>query len=108
MRRLLDAEGNVLTEYFYDEGEDRAYVRKAENVAPRIDLNKRLQANKVYSDKKRPVSRVASIPPVVAHHWMLEDGVNWFALRGDDLDKYLSRKLNDPDWKWLRTDEGRI
>ena len=107
MRRLLDADGNTLKEYVYDESMDRGYIHTVENVGRRLDLNQRLQTDKVYS-KKRPMTRVASIPPAVAHQWMLQDGVNWLSLRGDELEKYLNRKLNDPDWKWLRTDEGRL
>ena len=108
MRRLLDAEGNALTEYYHDESTDIGYIRKVERFGPRVELNKRLQKEKVYADKKRPMARVASIPPIIAHQWMIDDGVIWFQLRGDDLEKYLNRKLNDPDWKWLRTSEGRI
>lgn len=107
-RVLLDADGNTLTEYVVDESADQGYIRKFERIQERLDLNKRYQADKVYTARGHDMQRVASIPRVIAHHWMIEDGVNWLALRGDDLNRYLSRKLNDPDWKWLRTSEGRV
>jgi hypothetical protein len=51
---------------------------------------------------------VASIPCVIIERWMNEDwqrGNVELKMAGDEFDKMVQRKLQDPDWKWLRTDK---
>ncbi|NJK32174.1 MAG: hypothetical protein HC927_07075 [Deltaproteobacteria bacterium] len=53
----------------------------------------------------RELRRVATIPAAVREMWLLQEG--WDAWDGRYNDR-LKRKLNDPDWRWLRTAPGRV
>lgn len=55
--------------------------------------------------KSREMRRVASIPYVLIQKWLHEEG--WDALDPDNTDR-LARKLNDPDYAYLRTADGRL
>ena len=46
--------------------------------------------------------RVAEIPAIVMVKWLNEEG--WWALDPACADK-LKQKMNDPDWRYLRTAE---
>jgi hypothetical protein len=37
---------------------------------------------------------------------MVEDGVNWMALPKPEKSLYLRRKLNDPQYRYLKVSEG--
>lgn len=53
----------------------------------------------------REWKRVASIPPIILEKWYKEDGIRWW----DSEDAHLlARKLDDPDWLFLRTAPGVI
>ncbi|HIC59844.1 MAG TPA: hypothetical protein EYO71_07195 [Rhodospirillales bacterium] len=52
----------------------------------------------------RDLKQIASIPLVVAEQWMKADEVNWLSLTGLEREKYIQKKLNDPDNSFLRTD----
>ena len=50
--------------------------------------------------------RVASIPAVVVMQWM-EEGINVMAPNREDQ-KRIKKKLNSPEWAYLRTGGGRL
>jgi hypothetical protein len=50
--------------------------------------------------------KVASIPHVVVIEWMKE-GINVMAPNREDL-KRIKKKLNSPEWAYLRTGGGRL
>lgn len=106
MKRLLDAEDGVVNTFHHDEMADTSYVRSVQDVEPILESNKALQTlNDGYSPS-REMKRIASIPLVVAQKWMKEDGINWMALPKHEKAKYLRRKLNDPNNRFLRTSGG--
>ena len=46
----------------------------------------------------------ASIPASVRLKWILEEGWDWFdAGRDPDVARKFRQKLNDPEWRHLRT-----
>ena len=106
MKKLLDADGGVISEFHYDEMEDRTYVRNVQDVEPILENNKRLQGMGDGWSSDRFLRRIASIPLVVAQQWMKEDGVNWMALPKKEKSVYLRKKLTDPQWRYLRTSDG--
>jgi len=106
VKRLLDADGGVVSTFHYDEGEETTTVSVAQDVEPILDANKAAQTlNDGYSPD-RTLKRIASIPLVTVQQWMKDDGVNFLALPKHEKQKYLRRKLNDPDYRWLRTSQG--
>ena len=107
MKRLLE-QGNVTSTFHYDEMEDTSHVRSVQDVEPILENNKALQTfNDGYSPS-RDLKRIASIPLVIAQRWMKEDGINWMTLPKHEKAKYLRRKLNDPEYSFLRTSGGRF
>lgn len=52
------------------------------------------------------MQRVASIPNVIAIQWM-QEGINVMAPNKDDL-KRMKKKLNSPEFAYLRTGGGRL
>ena len=65
-----------------------------------IENNKRLRALAQRSDWGR---HIASIPNSILLKWMLEEGVPVFGMPAHEWDKFLKKKLADPDWRELRT-----
>src|SRR5262245_3638703 len=88
----------------YSLKDGQAIVRTTDDVEPILEHNKRLRTEEQRSDWGR---QVADIPVVILLDWLNEE---WN--RGNDI-KYLSReyyamvwkKLQDPDWAYLRTDK---
>jgi len=107
MKRLLDRCGGVHKVFHHDDAEDKTHVQTVQDVEPILENNKRLQSE---SDEKLGDwgRRVASIPLVIANQWMAEDGVNWLALPKDEKARYLRRKLNDPQYRHLRTHDSMM
>jgi hypothetical protein len=86
----LDRDGRSLT------------IEHLQDVEPILERNKALRAEPQRSDWGR---HIASIPNVILVRWMNEDGVNVLGLSGEEWDKFLRRKLDDPDWRHLRVDK---
>lgn len=107
IRRLLDHRGDVVSEFHYDEMEDRSFIKAVQDCEPIIEDNKRRQLDFIRrpGEWQRPI---ASIPVVIVEQWMREDGINWMSLPKHEKTKYLRRKLNDPQWRHLRTSPGMM
>lgn len=56
--------------------------------------------------KDVPRRKVAEIPNVVVEQWMKE-GINIFS-PDPDMQKKFRQKLNDPNYRYLRTYPGRV
>ena len=87
---LLDADG------------DRFTLDHIQDDAPIPARNAALRRAPQRSDWGR---HIASIPNVILLRWMTEDGVNLLGLPGEEWGKYIKRKLDDPDWRFLRVDK---
>ena len=48
---------------------------------------------------------VARIPLIIIEKWRNELGVDYW---NPDHQDRIDRLLNDPEWRWLRTDEGAL
>lgn len=106
MKRVVDSEGGVTTTFHYDEDGDRSTIETVQDVESILEANKAMQTDGDGYTPSRDLKHIASIPLVVAQKWMQEDGVNFLALGKQDKAAYLRRKLNDPDWRYLRTSSG--
>jgi hypothetical protein len=110
-KTLLDRAGKagvLLDEYNYDPGQDRLIIKTSQDVEPIFDQNKELQNEGLSGDgysESGDLRRVASIPLVIVHKWLSEEGLNVF---NDEHWPKIKRKLNDPEYRHLRTSLGRI
>lgn len=92
--------------YTWEDTEDGGYLihGKADHAAV-LDYNKaQFNHNDGYTPS-RELRRVASIPLHLMVQWLQEEG--WWALNPEHSDR-LVRKLNDPDYAYLRTAPGRV
>jgi hypothetical protein len=75
-------------------------VRSFQDVEDIIEANRRRQNEPQKSDWGR---HVATIPNNILLKWMLEEGVPVFGMPAHEWDRFLKKKLADPDWRDLRT-----
>lgn len=92
-----------ITTRFHKHADGGFTIQSTQDVEPILDNNKILQNTPQRSDWGR---HIASIPNIVIDKWSKDHGVNLLALPKDEFTKFVRRKLNDPDWRWLRTDQG--
>ena len=74
---------------------------------PIIDFNKRRANDTDLKAKgiKDSWWHIARIPNGIAQRWYMEEGINIYDKRHWDR---VRSKLNDPDWRYLRTSTGRV
>ena len=58
-----------------------------------------------YPGSKREMKRVASIPAGLVAKWLMEEGLDVF---NPEHAERVARKLNDPDYAYLRTAPGHL
>lgn len=100
--------GLLHEEMDYDSTEDRLVVRTTQDVEPILDHNVALQNDPGYDgySKSRDFRHVASIPTILVHHWERTEGLNIY--RQEDWEYIKKKKLNDPEYRKLRTSLGRV
>lgn len=107
MRRVIDTE-NGITSVHHGIQDGKRVIEMIQDASKILDQNKRLaNEGKGYSPSK-DLQRIASIPNIVTLKWLHEDGVYWPKLPKLEATKYLRKKLNDPQWRYLRTSEGSL
>jgi hypothetical protein len=76
-----------------------------EDVQDVLEMNKAMANHNDGWMSEKWGRRAARIPMAVWLKWLTEDGVDVFKPEGAE---YLKRKLNDPDWRHLRTAEWTV
>lgn len=80
-----------------------------QDVAPMLERNKAMATHNDGYSQDRTLRRVASIPYVIMHKWLNEEG--WWAMDADKdpgVARKLAAKLNSNEYLYLRTAEGRV
>lgn len=57
---------------------------------------------------KKKLRHAARVPKAVMRAWEIQDGVNLMNMHPLDRDRYMRRKLQDPDWSKLKICSGRL
>src|SRR5262249_54234311 len=97
---------NIETQWSYNESSDTLILDRVQDVEPTLELNEHFRSVKQKSDWGRAV---AEIPPIFIEKWLNEEWARGnVSLRPftPEFDELVDRKLNDPDWKWLRIDDA--
>ena len=89
----------------HDVSEDKFHISHSQDVSAVLEANKRAR-DQAEGQKMGDMVRVASIPDVVAIQWMNE-GINVMSPNREDL-RRMKKKLNSPEWAYLRTGGGRL
>lgn len=101
---MIDTETDIKTAIKARNGELKIY--REQDVEPVLDHNKAMQAAAAGGWRRnagRTRRKIAEIPNIVAEMW-LKQGFNVF--RASEAE--LRKKLDEPDWRYLRTVPGRI
>ena len=93
---------DVIARIHLDADGDHFTLEHVQDVESILDRNAALRLEPQHSDFGR---HIASIPNVILLRWMTEDGVNLLGLPGEEWGRYIKRKLDDPDWRFLRVDK---
>jgi hypothetical protein len=100
---LTTAQGIVHS--WEDHGDGSFTVHSAQDVAPLLEINKAMASHNDGWSPTREWRRAAHIPAILLLKWRQEIG-------SDPLHPanraWLMRKLNDSDWRFLRTAPGRL
>jgi hypothetical protein len=96
----------VVTTVVSEPSERKYHFVRTQDVEPILDHNKQLRSMPQKSDWGR---HIASIPNVIYEKWFNEynagRAVPDLSMFGPEFGKFVERKLNDPDWKFLRCDK---
>lgn len=95
--------GEMHTRIWTDNETDLVYVTQTQDVEAILDNNRRLH-NENKNKRAGEMQHVATIPNIIINKW-LGEGINIFdpASSAD-----VAKKLNDPEWQYLRTGGGRV
>lgn len=80
-------------------------VERVQDVEPILERNKVLRSMPQRSDWGR---HIAIIPNVILTRWLNEEwarGNTTIRLFGEEMDRLVARKLQDPEWAYLRVDK---
>lgn len=88
-----------------DDGQGGGLIHSSQDIAPVLEFAKAAQNHNDGFTGSRELKRVAIIPPVLQLKWLIEDGVDIWKPENSE---WLMKKLNDPDYAYLRTAEGRL
>lgn len=86
-------------------GDRTVAVVSRDDVEPILERNKALRTMPQKSDWGR---HVASIPNIIMVKWLNEEwgrGNTDLRYLSPEWDRIVERKLQDPEWKYLRTDK---
>lgn len=94
-----------LRHQFHGHNDGTFTVSASQDVEPILERNKALQnAGKQKGDFRL----IASIPAIMIEKWLNEEGVPVLKMNKHEFNKFIRKKLNDPDNKWLRINHGRM
>lgn len=99
---------DIHTRWDWDEGSQTLILNRVQDVEPIIEMNKYLQSLRQSGDWGR---HVGTIPNVIIEKWLNEEwqkGNTTLKPFTPEFDALVERKLNDPDWKYLRTDSPQV
>ena len=101
-------EGDELKTIKADEMTNTFYEHTTQDVEGVLKSNKARRNEFSGWNTAKDVKSIAEIPIVVCYQWLQEDGILFTALPKEEMSKYLKKKLNDPQWSYLKTSEGKL
>ena len=90
----------------YNELTDEVVLEYEQDVEPLLEVNKKLANDDDYTRHgfKQGFYQVASIPVGLQMKWLIEEGLDIY---DDNAWPQIKRKLNDPEYQYLRTTHKR-
>ena len=100
---LHEPGAEVKSWFRWDGKSPRFEIKHEQDVGDLLAWNRKLAAEGNGYSPRRTLRRAASIPAVIGMKWLREEGWAWWK---PENRKRLLARLNDPDWRWLRTAPG--
>lgn len=106
-RRLFDADPDTGETVWFEPTEDGGFTLQHEqDCEPILDHNQALRSTGDDAWKAGGDYRLeASIPNTVLMKWLVEDGIKFWTPEGMQR---IVKRVNDSDWRHLKTFNGRI
>lgn len=103
--RLLNDRGLAGSTWLHQQPDGTFWIEHRQNVE--LDHLKALANHDDAGwSPSRELRRVAHIPNIIILKWR-QEGLDIFSQDPEQQKRYRA-KLNDPDWRWLRTAPGRV
>ncbi len=96
---------NDITTRFHQDSDGSFTVQRVQDVEPILEMNKALQN---WQQKTTSFRHIGSVPNVILEKWITEEGAPVLSMSGHEFKQFIRRKLNDPDYRWLKTTDGRL
>jgi hypothetical protein len=104
MKYLFTSSAGV-RHFWRDDGGGETSVVSFQDGSAILERNRAMASENDGYTPSRDIRRVASIPLILVLKWLNEEG--WYAFDPNARGK-LKQKLNDPEYRWLRTAPGRF
>ena len=103
MKRLFDYDPYTGIKEVFEATDDGFLIHTTQDVEPFIEHNKKLQGSgKDYWKSGGEWRHEATIPIGVQYHWLTKYGIDVWDPNHKDA---VTKLLNDPDWRYLKTAE---
>jgi len=107
LSKPLDNTGGVIRTHTHDEASGTSFIHSVQDIAPFKEANREMRnsGGDGYTGS-RAMKHVATIPHIMIDKWCQEDGltrVQFQRMRGKEKAAYIRRKLNNPDYAYMRT-----
>lgn len=101
-----DPASGITDQYFYDDATNRLTIRRLQDVEAVLDDNKSNfnQHDGIKYNDSKGLHQVATIPNILIEKWLREEGFNWYTA----TDSEKRKKLNDPDYRYLKVRPGKL
>lgn len=97
-------DNGIRRDYKLDEN-GQLSIRMSADIGAALDANRNMRNHNDGYSQSRELRRVAHIPDMLRLKWINEEG--WDCLNPEYNDR-LVKKLNDPDYAYLRTADGNL
>lgn len=95
---------NGLQERYHLDGK-KLVIETRQDEQPIVEYNKKYQNEFDGYTPSRNMKHVGQVPLIFIHQWLMESGLR---LGSVEFTNYMTRKLNDPDFRMFRTGLGEI
>lgn len=108
---IKNYEGSGLLTTFELVSKDAFNVKRTQDCNPILDLNAANRADSSFKNgytETRDMQHVARIPLILMEKWWKDAGRPAGGVYGKAMSDIIKAKLNDPEYKYLRTGQGEI
>jgi len=90
---------DIVSSVVFDRADGKIHAVRTQDVAPILDANKELAT----LPQKGDFRHIGTVPNVILEKWINEEGAPILSMRQAEFARFIRRKLNDPDYAFLRT-----